>query len=39
MRKGHDSLGSIVRHKFGKDPKMGSRAFIFYAKNLKDTEK
>ncbi len=35
MRKGRDSLASIVRQKFGKDPKMGMRAFIFYAKNMK----
>ena len=35
MRKGRDSLASIVRHKFGKDPRMGSSAFIFYGKNLK----
>lgn len=34
MRKGRDSLASIVRQKFGKDPKMGSRAFIFYGKKL-----
>lgn len=35
MRKGRDSLASMVRQKFGKDPKMGGRAFIFYARNLK----
>lgn len=35
MRKGRDSLACIVRQKFGKDPKMGMRAFIFYAKNMK----
>ncbi len=35
MRKGRDSLASVVRQKFGKDPKMGMRAYIFYAKNLK----
>lgn len=35
MRKGRDSLASLVRKKFGKDPRRGSRAFIFYAKNLK----
>lgn len=35
MRKGCDSLASVVREKFGKDPKMGSRAFIFYGKSLK----
>lgn len=34
MRKGRDSLASIVREKFRKDPKMGSRAFIFYGKSL-----
>lgn len=35
MRKGRDSLASIVRQKFGKDPKMGSRAFIFYGRSLR----
>lgn len=35
MRKGRDSLASLVREKFRKDPKMGSRAFIFYSKNRK----
>lgn len=35
MRKGRDSLAAIVKNKFGRDPRMGSRAFIFYAKNLK----
>ena len=35
MRKGRDSLASIVRQKFGKDPRNGSRAFIFYSRNLK----
>ena len=35
MRKGRDSLASIVRQKFGKDPKMGSRAFIFYGKKFR----
>lgn len=35
MRKGRDSLAAIVRQKFGKDPKMGSRAFIFYGKSLR----
>lgn len=35
MRKGRDSLASIVRQKFGKDPKIGSRAFIFYGKSLR----
>lgn len=35
MRKGRDSLASIVRQKFGKDPRMGSRAFIFYSKDLR----
>lgn len=35
MRKGRDSLAAIVRNKFGKDPRMGSRAFIFYSKKLK----
>ena len=35
MRKGRDSLASVVRERFGKDPRTGSRAFIFYAKNLK----
>lgn len=35
MRKGRDSLASMVRQKFGKDPRMGGRAFIFYARNLK----
>ena len=35
MRKGRDSLASIVRQQFGKDPKTGMRAYIFYAKNLR----
>lgn len=35
MRKGRDSLATIVRQKFGKDPRMGSRAFIFYSKRLR----
>ena len=35
MRKGRDSLASIVRQKFGKDPRVGSRAFIFYGKSLR----
>lgn len=35
MRKGRDSLAAMVRNKFGKDPRMGSRAFIFYAKSLR----
>lgn len=35
MRKGKDSLASLVREKFGKDPRVGSRAFIFYSKNLR----
>lgn len=35
MRKGRDSLASIVRERFGKDPRMGPRAFIFYSKDLR----
>lgn len=35
MRKGCDSLSAIVREKFGKDPRMGSRAYIFYGKSLR----
>ena len=35
MRKGRDSLASIVRERFGKDPRLESRAFIFYSKDLR----
>lgn len=34
MRKGRDSLASEIREKFGKDPRTGFRAFIFYSKRL-----
>lgn len=30
-----DAEASIVRERFGKDPRMGSRAFIFFSKDLR----
>lgn len=35
MRKSRDTLASIVREQFGKDPKRGECAYIFYSKSLK----
>lgn len=38
MRKGRDSLASLVREKFGKDPRNGTRAYIFYSKSLRSVK-
>lgn len=35
MRKGREKLASYIREQLGKDPRNGSRAYIFYSKDYK----